>query len=133
MKVSVKQYAQTLYELTSGKNEHDVRAVVADFVAQMKRNGHMKIARGVIAEFEKVYNNAHGIVVATVTSAFPLSDMQKASVEKYITMRYGARTVAVTYHGDEGIRGGIVIKVGDEVLDASVNGRLKALHRALTR
>lgn len=131
MKVSVKQYAQTLYELTDDKGDQEISDIVAKFVAKMKYDGHMRMAKNVIVAFEQVYNDAHGIVVATVTSAFPLSDTQKTSVEQYIAKRYSAQSVALTYHEDAHIKGGIVIRVADEVLDASVNGRLKALHRAL--
>ena len=66
---------------------------------------------------------------AEVTSALPLTDDEKASVKEDILNKIGAQ--AVSFRVDPSILGGLVIKVGDKVLDASVSGRLESLHQSL--
>ena len=66
---------------------------------------------------------------AEVTSALPLSKDEEATVKKDILSKVGAQ--AVTFRVDPSILGGIVIKVGDKVLDGSVAGKLEGLRQTL--
>jgi len=66
---------------------------------------------------------------AEVTSALPLSDTEEETVRKEVLGKVGAR--AVTFRVDPSILGGIVIKVGDKVLDGSVSGKLEGLRQNL--
>ncbi|MBI5842148.1 MAG: F0F1 ATP synthase subunit B [Chloroflexi bacterium] len=66
---------------------------------------------------------------AEVTSALPLSKDEEASVKKDVLAKVGAQ--AVTFRVDPSILGGLVIKVGDKVMDGSVAGRLEGLRQSL--
>jgi F-type H+-transporting ATPase subunit b len=66
---------------------------------------------------------------AEVTSALPLSSQEQESAKKDILSKVGAQ--AVTFRVDPGILGGVVIKVGDKVLDGSVAGKLDGLRQSL--
>ena len=66
---------------------------------------------------------------AEVTSALPLTSDEESTVKKDILAKVGAQ--AVTFRVDPSILGGIVIKVGDKVLDGSVAGKLEGLRQTL--
>ena len=66
---------------------------------------------------------------AEVTSALPLTMDEEATVKKDLLAKVGAQ--AVTFRIDPNILGGIVIKVGDKVLDGSVAGKLEGLRSNL--
>jgi len=66
---------------------------------------------------------------AEVTSALPLSKNEEETVKKDVLTKVGAQ--AVTFRVDPSILGGLVIKVGDKVLDGSVAGRLEGLRQNL--
>jgi F-type H+-transporting ATPase subunit b len=66
---------------------------------------------------------------AEVTSALPLNDAEKDCVKEDILGKLG--TQAVTFRVDPKILGGLVVKVGDKVLDGSVSGQLESLHQSL--
>jgi F-type H+-transporting ATPase subunit b len=66
---------------------------------------------------------------AEVTSALPLSRDEEESVKKDVLVKVGAQ--GVTFRVDPSILGGLVIKVGDKVLDGSVAGRLEGLRQSL--
>ncbi len=66
---------------------------------------------------------------AEVTSALPLNSAEQDSVRKDVLARVGAQNV--TFRVDPSILGGLVIKVGDKVLDSSVSGRLEGLRQSL--
>jgi F-type H+-transporting ATPase subunit b len=66
---------------------------------------------------------------AEVTSALPLSVTEQETVRSNLLSKVGAQTV--TFHVDPAILGGLVIKVGDKVLDGSVSGKLEGLRQNL--
>lgn len=66
---------------------------------------------------------------AVVTSALPLTGEEEAAVKKDVLAKVGAQ--AVTFRVDPSILGGLVIKVGDKVLDGSVAGKLEGLRQSL--
>ncbi|MCJ7434150.1 MAG: F0F1 ATP synthase subunit B [Anaerolineales bacterium] len=66
---------------------------------------------------------------AEVTSALPLSDKEQDTVKKSVLDKVGAATVS--FRVDPSILGGLLIKVGDKVLDGSVAGKLEGLRQTL--
>jgi F-type H+-transporting ATPase subunit b len=66
---------------------------------------------------------------AEVTSALPLNDKEQETVKKSVLDKVGA--AAVAFRVDPSILGGLVIKVGDKVLDGSVAGKLEGLRQTL--
>ncbi len=67
---------------------------------------------------------------AEVTSALPLTDSEKASVRQSVLSRLG-EGAEISFRVDPNILGGLVIRVGDKVLDGSVSGRLSEMAEKL--
>ncbi len=66
---------------------------------------------------------------AEITSALPLSEGEKEVVRREITSKVGAQTVV--FRVDPDILGGLVVKVGDKVLDVSIAGQLEFMRERL--
>jgi F-type H+-transporting ATPase subunit delta len=66
-------------------------------------------------------------VLAEVTSAIPLTDAQKQSVQDKVKSMTQAREVELETKINPDIIGGVIIKVGSQVLDASLRGQLRRL------
>ena len=67
---------------------------------------------------------------AEVTSALPLTAGEKDNVRSDILSKLGD-SATVTFRVDPGIMGGLVVRVGDKVLDGSVAGQLEGLRTSL--
>jgi F-type H+-transporting ATPase subunit b len=67
---------------------------------------------------------------AEIISALPLTDKEKDAVRQDVLSKVGAQTVA--FRVDPNILGGLVVKVGDKVLDGSVAGQLGSLRQSLS-
>ncbi len=65
---------------------------------------------------------------AEVTSALPLNGSEQDTVKKDLLAKVGAKEVS--FRVDPSILGGVVIKVGDKVLDGSVAGKLEGLRQS---
>lgn len=66
---------------------------------------------------------------AEVTSALPLTQAEEAAVRQDVLAKAGAKDIA--FRVDPSILGGLVIKVGDKVLNGSIAGRLEGLRQSL--
>lgn len=67
---------------------------------------------------------------AEVTSALPLTEAEQATVKKDILAKLGSHA-DVSFKVNPGILGGLIIRVGDRMVDGSVAGQLQALQQSL--
>jgi F-type H+-transporting ATPase subunit delta len=65
-----------------------------------------------------------------VTSAVPLTDAQQQRLAAALSAMYG-RAMSVRTALDPGVQGGLVVRVGDEVIDGSIAHKLAAARSAL--
>lgn len=67
---------------------------------------------------------------AEITSALPLTNAEQETVKKDVLAKIGSQAT-VTFRVDPAILGGLVVRVGDKVLDGSVSGQLETLRQSL--
>ena len=73
------------------------------------------------------------IGVVKVTSALPLSENQKKRVEERLLETTGFVSLETEYAVDESLLGGLVIRIGDRVVDSSIKTRLEEIRRDLMK
>jgi F-type H+-transporting ATPase subunit delta len=101
-----------------------------NFVSVLASNERLEVLPEIVSIFETLRNAHEGVLDAQVTSAYPLSEQQVADVVATLEAKY-RRKVKVTVSVDADLIGGISIRIGDEVMDASVRGKLAQLACAL--
>ncbi len=132
MKVSNSQYANALYEAAKGKSQSEIDKIVASFVKIMAKNNQVKNSESIIKKFKEVWNKKEGIVEAEVVSREKLNLGMKNEIERYVEKKYKAEKVEIIEKIDKDIKGGIIVKVGDEVMDGSIGKQLQNLKKSLT-
>jgi len=85
---------------------------------------------GIIEQFQLLADEDAGRVRATATTAVPLTRSDADKLEASLSRRLG-REVRLHNHVDRAIIGGLVLRMGDRVIDASVATRLQQLRRQL--
>lgn len=133
MKISTQQYAKTLLELTENKAEKEISGIVLRFAEVLQKEGQIKNTAKIIEKFSELYNAKHGIVEAMIITKDKIKDSEIKKIENYIKEKYSAKEIIMNNIIDEKIKGGIIIKVGDEVLDGSVSAQLKRLEKELVK
>lgn len=81
--------------------------------------------------YREISEEMRGVLVATVTTALPLTDEVRPSVIEKLTASLG-RPVTLRERVDGKILGGIVIEVAGRVLDGSVSSQLESVRRTLS-
>ena len=97
-----------------------------NFVQVLAENERLAVLPEIAQHFEVLRSGFENVVDARVTSAFPLSEAQVADIVSTLQAKYG-RAVKVTVSVDADLIGGVSVQVGDEVMDASVRGKLAQL------
>lgn len=92
--------------------------------------GRLSLAPQIHKLFEQKRTDAEGIVEVEVRSAYPLESGEQNEIANAMGKRLGKK-IEVTTLVDESLIGGVVIRAGDSVIDASVKGRLKQLANEL--
>jgi F-type H+-transporting ATPase subunit delta len=95
------------------------------------RNDRLTALPHIVALYEQLREQYENIVEATVDTAFPLSDQQLASLVAKFERRTGHKVEATVAVAPELI-GGVTVRIGDDVWDASVRGQLDHMATALT-
>jgi F-type H+-transporting ATPase subunit delta len=84
----------------------------------------------VVDEFIRLDDRRQGITHATATSAAPLTDLEVKALTARLEQMTGG-SVALTTDIDSSLLGGLVVRVGDRLIDGSVRGRLERLRTQL--
>ena len=92
---------------------------------------HYKQLPLVLDYFIARVKEAEKIGIAHVTTALPLSAEQSAKVEKRLLEITDYKTVEMHYEVDPALIGGMVIRIGDRVVDSSIRTKLENISRQL--
>ena len=131
MKISNTQYAIALYEASKKTSQLEINEAVANFVKILAKNNQIKNINSIIGKFRDIWNKEEGIVEAEVVSREKLDSKIKGEIEKFVKKKYNSKNVEIIEKIDKDIKGGIIVRVGDEVMDASASGQLKNLRKKL--
>lgn len=94
------------------------------------RRGRTSLGPQIAQAFQEILDRERGISHAVVTSAVPLSEDEKRDVERKLQQLAGG-PVTIETEVDEGILGGLVVRIGDRLIDGSTRSRLVALKQRL--
>lgn len=102
-----------LYLIVSKDRYGDIDSILNYFIEEVKR--------------------IKGIGIAYVTTAIDLSEVKKKEVEEKLLETTSFKKMEMHYQVDESLIGGMVIRIGDRVVDSSVKNKLFELQRELLK
>lgn len=102
----------------------------ANFLRVLVKNGRLNDIGEINQKFASVLEERSGGVSAQITSARPLSEMQKSEIQTNLEQMTGKR-ISPHFTTDEAIIGGVVTRIGSTVYDGSVKTQLQQLKEQL--
>jgi F-type H+-transporting ATPase subunit delta len=103
-----------------------------NFIRLLLANDRVKVLPQVYELFKQLKSEQEGTLTAKVSSAFPLTDAQTKELVENLQARF-KRKIEIQVGIDKELIGGVKVEVGDEVIDASVRGKLQAMALTLKR
>ena len=123
------KYAHDLYELASDKN----LLAEANFLLQLAEKHRDADLPAILREYvELAKENKSTLIMADVTTALPLTASQEQALAEKLAAMTG-KTIKIRQHVDSEILGGIVVRVGDKLLDGSLSHQLSVLQADLLK
>ena len=115
-----------LDQLLSGR----VNPVTEHLLRNLLTGAHVGTAEIAIERLSEAASRRRGQSVARVTTAVPLTGAQEQQLGDVLARLYG-RPVGLQVTVDPDVLGGLIVQVGDEVIDGSIAHRLEAARRRL--
>ncbi|MBD2462125.1 F0F1 ATP synthase subunit delta [Oscillatoria sp. FACHB-1407] len=112
-----------LAQLTS----ETIHPFVLNFLRVLVDRRRILFLRGVCKQYQSLLRQLRQTVLADVTSAVELNDEQKEAVRQKVVAMTGAQQVELDTRIDPELIGGVIIKVGSQVVDASLRGQLRRI------
>jgi F-type H+-transporting ATPase subunit delta len=101
-----------------------------DFLGVVAKNRRLFAVPAMIEAYLRRLAERRGEVTAEITVAQPLNEARHAALVEQLRRAVGAR-VAVDIRVDPGLLGGMIVKIGSRMVDASLNSRLQRLRLAM--
>jgi F-type H+-transporting ATPase subunit delta len=103
---------------------------VLNLIDLMLRRGRIEELPRLAAEFARLDDERQGITHATAMSASPLTQDEVQALTRRLEQETGG-TVALDVEVDPSLLGGLIVRVGDRLIDGSVRSRLERLRNQL--
>jgi F-type H+-transporting ATPase subunit delta len=107
-----------------------VDPLVLNLARLLVRRNRTALAAQIAEAFQELLDEARGVYHAEVTTAVPISDDEASAVQRRLAEIVGGEVV-VKPEVDENILGGLVVRIGDKLIDGSTRTRLQDLKREL--
>lgn len=127
--LSASERLQAFSEVFGGVLEPEMQGFFAT-VFEKKREDRLV---PVLERFTVKLEAAMGIGRAMITTAFPVTETKKTAIEARLKETAPYQTLIFQYETDPALVGGVVIRIGDRVVDGSVKNRLNLLTRELMK
>jgi F-type H+-transporting ATPase subunit delta len=110
----------------------DADPTFVNFLELLIEKHRMPVIYRARRQYEALWEAAHRLLPVEVTSAVALDPAVAEELGRRIREQTG-QTVELTSNVDPGILGGIVLRVGNSILDASIKNRLQQLRREVAK
>jgi F-type H+-transporting ATPase subunit delta len=108
----------------------DAPQEVRNFLSLLADKGHLDLLGDIVADFGRLMRKGPQVRVARITSAVPMTDAETAQLRAKLLDRFGG-DLEFDFRVDPSILGGVVVQVGDQVIDGSVANKLTAMKATL--
>ena len=133
-KISIQQYAQSLFEVLSDTNPKDHGKVIDNFIRILKTNKDLDKYEKIVETYEKLLHieaNTTKIEITTTSQTVVTPGIIK-ELNKFAQESKDHKN-NISTKSDDTIIGGVLIKVDDTLIDASLKNQLDNLHSHLQK
>ncbi len=109
-----------------------VNPSIRNFLMLLVDRRRIILLEGICQQYLTLLRQLNQTVLAEVTSAVELNEAQQQSVRDKVISMTNARQVEIETKIDRDLIGGVIIKVGSQVVDASIRGQLRRLSLRLS-
>lgn len=130
MKVTPKQYAALLYEMTKDAKGSELKKAVSVFIRFLVRGRASAMLPRIILMYRDHYNRKEDVIDVEMVSAHEISPKV---IQELKHLSHGKANLEYESRQDKRVLGGVRIRIGDYMFDDTLKSRLNQLKLKLTR
>ena len=111
--------------------DREINAYLVNFLMLLVDRRRIMFIEGIGQRYLELLRKLKNIALAEVTAAAELSEEQRESIAAKVKEMTGAQEVELSIQLNPDLIGGVIVKVGSQVLDASLRGQLRRLSLSL--
>jgi F-type H+-transporting ATPase subunit delta len=111
----------------------DAHASLINFLMLLVDRRRIIFLEGIVKQYLALLRELNQTVLAEVISTQPLNEEQSSAISERVKTMTQARNVEIKTTIDPDLIGGVIIKVGSQVIDASLRGQLRRIRLSLTK
>jgi len=132
MKITAKQYAQSLYESLKEKSETEIKLTIHNFVSVLAKNNNLKLSSEIMAAFREIWDEEEGQLNVELTSARTLDKKSKEIILDYLKERLSVSQINLTEKIAPSLMGGFILRYGSRIIDGSLKNNLFKLRNKIS-
>ena len=110
----------------------DVNVLIKNFLKLLVEKDRFNLIYDIINIYGSLLDDINGIARIEVISAVELNDMEQGDIQAKLASKL-KKQIVIKYNIDESIIAGLVVKMGDDIIDMSVARKLEEYKMALTK
>ncbi|MDB4443722.1 ATP synthase F1 subunit delta [bacterium] len=110
----------------------DISDMVKNFLNLLLDKNRIGAIEGITNHYDKLSDDISNIALAEITAPKPLKKETQDRLEKVLG-DFTSKAIRIEVKEDESLIGGVIVKIGDMVLDGSVKAQLDGLKESLKR
>ncbi|PJE58216.1 MAG: ATP synthase F1 subunit delta [Candidatus Portnoybacteria bacterium CG10_big_fil_rev_8_21_14_0_10_36_7] len=131
MKTNPLQYAKLLYEITRSKTKNEIDVLIPQVAQMLQNNGQIGKIKEITDKFSAVYNKNENIVEAEIISRETLPSTTITMLNAFLKTQGEDKKIILKQTVSPNLKGGAIIKIGDEIIDLSIDKQLNNLKNTL--
>ena len=106
--------------------KNNIHELIINFIGIISKNKRFVLLNNIIKRFMEINAEKRGNIMAEVTSAKDLNNIQKDIIQKELHKKLGEK-LSISYNTDKSIIGGLIIKYGSKMIDSSLVNKINKL------
>ena len=134
LRATLEDHQATTQDKLQSLNQAMPRPLTAEvrrFLGTLVEDGQLDQLDAILIEFDLLVHQRPELKMARVTSTVPLTEAEQDAMRAKLKDRFGP-DLEFEFTVDTALIGGVYLRVGDQVIDGSVSGKLAALRDRLT-
>lgn len=132
MKITAKQYAEVLFQSVNGQSKDKAKKIVDNFAKVLIENNQSSQLEKILSFFNNIWNQNNMIAEAEITSANELDKDSRKEIDKFIRNNASQKEIETKINIDSGIKGGFIVRLGDQIFDSSLKTRLNEFKKKIS-
>ncbi len=132
MKISARQYAESLYQAAQGHSKIELSGILKKFAFIIGHNRDQAKLGEIIRIFQTIWSKEEGEIFALLQSARPLERSSSQYLVEYLKEKTAAKKISLLEKIDQSLIGGFILKYNNRIIDGSVASSLDALKNKIS-